>query len=31
VRKESSNEAPWYGLPGKPALHIMAIRRYLSL
>ena len=24
VRKESSLEAPWYGLPGKPVFRVMA-------
>jgi len=30
VRKESSHEAVWYGLPGKPAFRIIA-NKALSL
>ena len=30
VRKGSSQKAPWYGLPGKPALRIMANKAAFS-
>ena len=30
VRKESSPEAPWYGLSGKPALRILANKAAFS-